>query len=118
MFTMVTDSRGRTVALTDAATCELLARASKAEWVEVADVAWGYSRDYHPGSPIHALAVELDQTAGGVRVDYIYSLDVWDHEAQESRMPFVEARAARAVVCGAPHSGYADMEASPVRWSG
>lgn len=123
MFTFTTDHYGRTIALcSDAQAVSLLASASREGWTEVADAAWGYSREYAPGHLVHTYALQLhnDAMAAGV-TGYITALyhPSARNLTEHSTPAFVADRAQNLVVCNLPSFGYVpDPATSPCRFQG
>jgi hypothetical protein len=123
VFTFTQDHLGRTVALCeDAQIVSLLEFASRQGWREIADVAYGYSQDYAPGTRIHTWALalwEAQQAAGLGYVGWLYAAGAWDHDANRSRADFVADRAAGRVLSMMPSFGYCpDPASTPVRFQG
>jgi len=123
LFTITEDHLGRTIALSpNALVVAQMANASKEGWTEVADVGWGYSKEYAPGTLVHGWALQLWQTAqdaGRGHVDYLYLTSAWDADQGRSAAGFVADREAGRVVTNLPGFGYCDNpENTPCRFQG
>lgn len=120
-FTAGTDHYGRAIMLCDdALAVSMLAFASRQGWREIADMAYGYSMDYAPGTVIHSLCVALWEAQQAAGLGYVGALyhpsarNLTEHNTEA----FVADRAAGRVVCMMPGFGYSDPATSPVRFAG